>query len=83
MENGKEKNRRFERKPNFEMHAKLSRDGRYWIIKRIETWILPRRYMDVITQNHTAEANGADVPKVESKPQKKGKRNADSNGQGN
>jgi hypothetical protein len=81
MENGKGQNKRYERKPNFDMVAKLSRDGRFWIIKRIETWILPRKYMDVIAQNHqTAQAP---VPIVVEQPQKKGKRNADSNGQGN
>jgi hypothetical protein len=83
MENGNEKPRRFERKPNFDMHASLSRDGRFWIIKRVETWILPRKYLDVIAANHALETNGAGVPKPEGKPQKKGKRNADSNGQGN
>lgn len=81
--NGNDKPRRYERKPNFDMHAKLSHDGRYWIIKRIETWILPRKYMDVIAQNHAQQANGTEVPKIEGKPPKKGKRNADSNGQGN
>lgn len=83
MENGK----RFERKPNFDMQASLSRDGRYWIIKRIETWILPRKYLAVIEQNHGKDRSqkGLDavaVPAVDSS-KKKGKRNADSDGQGN
>ena len=83
MENGNNGNRRFERKPNFDMVAKLSRDGRYWIIKRVETWILPRKYMDVIAQNHAAQSSGSEPTKLEEKRQKKGKRDADSNGQGN
>ena len=78
-----EQPKRFERKPNFDMQAKLSRDGRYWILKRIETWILPRKYMDVIAQNHALEKNGAALSGETAKPQKKGKRNADSNEQGN
>ena len=45
----------FERKPNFDMQAKLSRDGKYWIIKRIETWILPKKYLDVISENFNRE----------------------------
>ncbi|MBX9767204.1 MAG: hypothetical protein K2X47_08035 [Bdellovibrionales bacterium] len=83
MENGNDKHPRYERKPNFDMHAKLSRDGRYWIIKRVETWILPRKYLDVIAENHTPHANGAEVSKSDGKPRRKGKQNADSNGQGN
>jgi hypothetical protein len=75
-----EKPKRFERKPNFDMQAKLSHDGRYWIIKRVETWILPRRYLDVIAQNHPTQATGAALPEVDKKAPKKGKRNADGNG---
>lgn len=83
MEDGNEKNQRFERKPNFEMATKLSRDGRYWIIKRVETWILPRKYMDVIAQNHGLETNRTEDSTPKEKSQRKGKRNADSHGQGN
>ena len=75
-----EKKQRFERKPNFNMGAKLSRDGRYWIITRTETWILPRKYIDVIAQNYVAEKPiAAPEPEIGT-PKKKGKRNADSNG---
>lgn len=84
MENGNgDQKRKFERKPNFDMVAKLSRDGRFWIIKRVETWILPRKYMDVIAQNHAAETGGAAAASVEGKRQKKGKRDDNGNGQGN
>ncbi len=82
-----ENDQRYSRKPNFDMHTKLSRDGRYWIIKRTETWILPRKYIDVIAQNHDREATQPVAQSVAEpqapQPQKKGKRNADSNGQGN
>ncbi len=78
-----ENQKRYERKPNYDMHAKLSRDGRYWIITRVETWILPRKYLDVIAFNHGKEKI-PDVAVPESgQPQKKGKRNADSHGKGN
>ena len=83
MQDGNGQNKRYERKPNFDMHAKLSRDGRFWIIKRVETWILPRKYLDVIAQNHGAPKNQPEAQAVVEQPQKKGKRNADSNGQGN
>ena len=76
-------NKRFERKPNFEMHTKLSRDGRYWIIKRVETWVLPRRYMDVIAHNHSVQKNKPEAKPVFEQPQAKGSGNVDSNGQGN
>ena len=80
MENGNNNPKRFERKPNFDMVAKLSRDGRFWIIKRVETWIFPRKYMDVIAQNHALEANGAAAPDGEKRAPRKDKRNADGNG---
>lgn len=73
----------YDRKPNFNTRAKLSRDGRFWIIERIETWILPRKYLDVIAQNHVGESTGTSSEADEGKPKKKGKRNANSNGQGN
>lgn len=75
-----EKKQRFERKPNFDVGAKLSRDGRYWIITRTETWILPRKYFDVISENHVREAPHALPEPENTKPKQKGKRNADSNG---
>ncbi len=75
-----EKKQRFERKPNFDLGAKLSRDGRYWIITRSETWILPRKYIDVISQNFVAQAP-LTIPEPEiGKPKKKGKRDVNSNG---
>ena len=75
-----ENQKRYERKPNFDMHAKLSRDGRYWIITRVETWILPRKYLDVIAENHGKEKTLAEPSPVPEPTPKKGKRNADSNG---
>ncbi len=78
-----EQQKRYDRNPNFNTRAKLSRDGRFWIIERVETWILPRKYLDVIAQNHAAENGGAEPLEIQGKPKKKGKRNADSNGQGN
>jgi hypothetical protein len=73
----------YERKPNFNTRAKLSRDGRFWIIERVETWILPRKYLDVIAENHRLESSQSQTPEISTKPKKKGKRNADSDGQGN
>ncbi len=78
-----EKPKRFERKPNLDLRAKLSRDGRFWIITRIETWIIPRKYMDVIAQNHNLSTNISETPRIEEKRQRKGKRNANGDGQGN
>lgn len=82
MENKNEKGqvKTYERKPNFNTRAKLSRDGRFWIIERIETWILPRKYLDVIAQNHDAQKTQTENGTSDSKPKKKGKRDADSNG---
>lgn len=72
--------KRYERKPTFDMRAKLSRDGRYWIIERIETWILPSNYLDAITKNHAAQQNQPDGESADTKPKKKGKRDDSSNG---
>ena len=72
--------KRFERKPNFDMRAKLSRDGRYWLIERVETWILPANYISAIIRNHALEKDGAADAGADGKPEKKGKRDADSNG---
>lgn len=71
---------RYERKPNFDMRAKLSRDGRYWIIERVETWILPANYLAAIAKNHGAEKDQSVGEPADAKPKKKGKRDADSNG---
>lgn len=79
MEDG-ENQKRFERKPNLELTQRLSRDGRFWIFKRVETWVVSAKYLDVIRQNHSPEQNGAETPKSEAKPKRKGKRNADSDG---
>ena len=45
MEN---KNDKYQRKPIHEFKANLSKDGRYWIFKNIETWIIPATYLDKI-----------------------------------
>ena len=79
MENGNTP-KRFERKPNLELTQRLSKDGRYWIFKRVETWIVSAKYLDVIAKNRSVEADGASSVTVEKKPQRKGKRDADSNG---
>lgn len=73
---------RYGRKPNFDFTAKLSRDGRYYILKETKTWVVPRKYLDVIAQNHAHDSAPKVVVSAEIKPAKKGKRNADSNGQG-
>jgi hypothetical protein len=80
MEKQEQQTKRYERKPTFDMRAKLSRDGRYWIIERIETWILPANYLAAITKNHAAGQNQPDGGSADAKPKKKGKRDADSNG---
>ncbi|MGE0631480.1 MAG: hypothetical protein AB7O96_03670 [Pseudobdellovibrionaceae bacterium] len=79
MENG-EKPKRFEQKPNIELTQRLSRDGRFWIFKRVETWLVSAKYLDVIRENHGREQNGTQVATVEEKSKRKGKRNADSDG---
>ena len=72
--------KRYERKPNIELTQRLSRDGRFWIFKRVETWIVSAKYLDVIAQNRANETAGAAAPAAEKKSQRKGKRDADSNG---
>ncbi len=79
-ENEEGQTKRYERKPNFNTRAKLSQDGRYWIIERIETWILPRKYLDVIAQNHGTQKNQSQDATSDAKPKKKGKRDANGNG---
>lgn len=79
MENG-DNPKRFERKPNLELTQRLSRDGRYWIFKRVETWIVSAKYLDVIAKNQAQQALGAAAPAAEKSPKRKGKRDADSNG---
>lgn len=73
-------NKQYERKPIFDIRAKLSRDGRYWILERVETWILPANYLSAISRNHALEQGKEATGNADTKPQKKGKRNADSNG---
>lgn len=72
--------KRFERKPHFDMRAKLSRDGRYWIIERVETWILPANYIAAISRNHALEKDRTADSGADERPKKKGKRDANSNG---
>lgn len=79
MEHG-ENPKRFERKPNIELTQRLSRDGRFWIFKRVETWVVSSKYLDVIRANHGREENGPAPSAPEGKPKRKGKRNADSDG---
>ena len=79
MENA-EKPKRFEQKPNMELTQRLSRDGRFWIFRRVETWLVSTKYLDVIRENHDREQNGAKNAAAEEKPKRKGKRNADSDG---
>jgi len=54
-EKDQEKNgkRFFERRPNFEFKADLSKDGKYWILKNITTWIIPNTYFDAIIDSKT------------------------------
>ena len=80
MDNKNENKKPFERKPNFDFRAKISQDGRFWIIERTETWILPRKYLDVITQNHGAQTRGTETSSPEGKSKTKGKRNANCDG---
>ncbi|GHT97401.1 hypothetical protein FACS1894126_1380 [Alphaproteobacteria bacterium] len=81
-----EQPKKYERSPIVDLKPRLSNDGRYWIFTRMETWILPRKYLDVIAQNHGKEA-AAQAPAApavaQEKPGKKVKRNAQSSGQGN
>ena len=78
MEEGKLK--RYERKPNFDMRAKLSRDGRFWILERVETWILPANYLAAISRNHALEKDRAASGDLDGKPKKKGRRDANGDG---
>lgn len=77
-------NKRTERKPNLEFTSKLSADGRYWIFKRTETWVLPRNYLETIVANFkpaTSHTNDqAKASTNEEKTNLKGKRNVNSNG---
>lgn len=87
MDANNSNNKRIERKPNLEFTSKLSADGRYWIFKRTETWVLPRNYLETIAANFKPEVSHAkDQTKAsnhEDKTNLKGKRNANSNGKGN
>ncbi|MGE0526404.1 MAG: hypothetical protein AB7G93_01165 [Bdellovibrionales bacterium] len=78
--NGGQQVNRYERKPNFDLRAKLSRDGRFWIIERVETWLLPANYLSAISRNHTLEKGRAAGKSVDERLKKKGKRDAHSNG---
>lgn len=78
-----EETKRFERKPFFDTRVKLSRDGKYWIVEHVQTVIFPRKYLDVIAQNHDLQNRGPTPSGTEVEPKKKGKRDANSNGQGN
>ena len=52
-QNDKKRSPFFERKPNFEFKADISKDGKYWILKEITTWIIPVNYFDAILDNKT------------------------------
>lgn len=70
----------FERKPNFGFQSKLSKDGKYWIFMRTETWVVPRKYIDVVAENHLKEQNNSEVQPKPDGIKKKGKRDVNSNG---
>ncbi len=72
--------KQFERKPNFEFHSKLSKDGRFWIMERVETWIIPANYLSTIATNHAREKEHGTNESAPVKARRRGKGNADSNG---
>lgn len=76
----RENPKRFEQKPNIELSQRLSRDGRFWIFKRVETWVVSAKYLDVIRENHGREQNSTEIRTAETKPKRKGKRDAESDG---
>lgn len=78
-----EEAKRFERRPNFDTRIKLSRDGKYWIVEHVQTVIFPRKYLDVIAQNHVPESSGAKVSGIQGEPKTKGRRNDNRDGQRN
>ena len=83
MERTVEKNlKRYERKPNFDMRAKFSRDGRFWILERVETWILTVNYLAAISRNRALEKDRAASVDLDGKHKKKGKRDANGDGKG-
>ena len=66
---------RYERKPNIELTQRLSNDGRFWIFKRVETWVVPVKYLDLIRQSHNHKKNEPTASGSDDQAQGKGERN--------
>jgi hypothetical protein len=62
----------YERKPNHEFSAKLSKDGNYWIFKSSETWIVPVNYIDKIRDSKNSGKNEDTDRKPSKKSEAKG-----------
>jgi len=48
---------KFERKPNREIFLSMSKDGRFCIVKVVESWILPRNYVQVVLGDEGVRAD--------------------------
>ena len=55
-------NPKFQRKPNHEIYFSMSKDGKFLIVKRVESWILPRKYADVVLASANPKAASDSVP---------------------
>lgn len=47
---------KFERKPNREVFVSMSKDGRFCIVKVVESWILPRNYVQTVLGSSSSGA---------------------------
>lgn len=63
--------KRFERKPNREVFLSTSKDGRFFIVKVVESWILPRNYPQKVLSIPSGEATPAEPRESSGKPKKK------------
>lgn len=63
--------KRFERKPNREVFLSASKDGRFFIVKVVESWILPRNYPQKVLGLKSPDAPSADAEKPLGKSKKK------------
>ena len=63
---------KFERKPNREISLSMSKDGRFCIVKVVESWILPRKYVQVVLSDKGIEASLNEASAVPGETKTKG-----------
>lgn len=54
-------------KPNFELKQFVSKDGKYWVLKFVTTYVMPVKYMQKTLENHKKGQTQQTLPGLEKK----------------